>query len=257
MNNRIICIGLLFAAALLFGCQQNSTSTSTPQSAAPAPAQPTAAGNITGTVVETMNALGYTYVLVDSGSEKVWAATAQFAVSEGDMVVIPEGMPMHNYHSATLNRDFEVVYFVESILNASSAMASNAAAPQGQMPAGHPPISGMSASAPLDSVDIDKLDGGMNIEEIYAARSELADREIQLRGKVVKFSPQIMGTNWVHLQDGSGNPEAGTHDLTLTSSNQLKVGDVIVVSGKVTLDKDFGHGYFYDLIMENAVVTVE
>lgn len=206
-----------------------------------------------------MNALGYTYVLVDTDSEQVWAATPQFTVSVGDTVVVPDGMAMHNYHSQTLDRTFDVVYFVESILNASSATASTDTPEAAQMPDGHPPISGMGGTdpSPITVTGIEKMEDGHNIAEIYADRDNLSGQEIQLRGKVVKFSPQIMGTNWIHLQDGSGNPEAGTHDLTLTSNTQLKVGDVVIASGKLTVDKDFGHGYAYDLIVENAVVSVE
>lgn len=262
MKNRILYVVLFLAVTLLVGCQQSSNNQSTstqPQPQTPTPAPQEATNNISGNVVETMNALGYTYVLVDTGSEQVWAATAQFAVSVGDLVVIPSGMAMHNYHSQTLDRTFDVVYFVESILNASSATASTDPAAQGQMPAGHPPIAGMGGATPTPiTVDsIDKLENGLSIEEIYAGRDDLSGQEIQLRGKVVKFSPQIMGTNWVHLQDGSGSPDAGNHDLTLTCSTDLKVGDVVVVSGKLTIDKDFGHGYVYDLIVENAVVSVE
>ncbi|MFO7576804.1 MAG: DNA-binding protein [Pelovirga sp.] len=247
--------------ALLFGCQQSDTSSSTaaPQAAVtPSPAAtPAKAANTSGVVIETINAQGYTYVQVDSDGEKIWAATPQFAVSEGDMVVIPEGMPMHNYYSQSLEREFEVVYFVESILNASTASASTASPSQAQMPEGHPPISGAAAPAQVELTDVVKLDDGMSIEEIYAARGDLSGKEVKLRGKVVKFSPQIMGTNWIHLQDGSGSADAGTHDLTVTTGEQLKVGDIVVASGAVTLDKDFGHGYFYDLIIENAVVAVE
>lgn len=266
MKNRILLSALLIILALLVGCQQDSSSqSSTPQSQTPAPQTPPtpqapqASSNISGSVVETMNALGYTYVLVDTDNGQVWAATPQFAVSVGDLVVVPDGMPMHNYHSQTLDRTFDVVYFVDSILNASSTNAANATPVPGQMPAGHPPISGMGATAPapLTVTPLDKLENGLNIEEIYAARNDLSGQEIQLRGKVVKFSPQIMGTNWVHLQDGSGNPEAGTHDLTLTSNDELKVGDVVVARGTLTTDKDFGHGYVYELIVENAVVSVE
>lgn len=257
MKNRILFSALLFILVLLVGCQQNSSSqSSTTQPQTPAPQ---ASNNISGSVVETMNALGYTYVLVDSDNEQVWAATPQFAVSVGDLVVIPDGMPMHNYHSQTLDRTFDVVYFVDSILNASATNAANAAPGPEQRPAGHPPLPGMGAAAPapLTVVPLDKLENGLNIEEIYAGRNDLSGQEITLRGKVVKFSPQIMGTNWVHLQDGSGSPEAGNHDLTLTSNNQLKVGDVVIARGKLTTDKDFGHGYIYDLIVENAVVSVE
>ncbi|MFO7765435.1 MAG: DNA-binding protein [Pelovirga sp.] len=257
MKTRISFFIFIVTLLVLVGCQQNSTTESTAAVSSPEPQ--TATNNISGSVVETMDAIGYTYVLVETDNEQVWAATPQFEVSVGDMVVIPEGMAMHNYYSQTLDRQFDVVYFVESILNASAATASTSETPQGQMPEGHPPISGAAAAtaAPVSVTDIDKLEGGMNIEEIYNARSELSGQEVKLRGQVVKFSPQIMGTNWIHLQDGSGSPEAGTHDLTLTSNTQLKVGDVVVASGKLTVDKDFGHGYAYDLIVENAVVNPE
>ncbi len=251
MKTRILYLLLLFTLTVLVGCQQNSTTQSPTQS------PQTPINNISGSVVETMNVLGYTYVLVETDNEQIWAATPQFNVNVGDLVVVPEGMPMHNYYSQTLDRHFDVVYFVESILNASSATASTGGTPQGQMPAGHPPISGVGTTAPTAVTDIDKLEGGMSIEEIYAARADLSGQEINLRAQVVKFSPQIMGTNWIHLQDGSGNPEAGTHDLTVTSNTQLKVGDIVIASGKLTIDKDFGHGYVYDLIMENAIVSTE
>jgi len=197
LKNRILYIVLFFSVALLVGCQQSSNNqSSTAQAPTSTPTPQETTNNISGNVVETMNALGYTYVLVDTGNEQVWAATAQFAVNVGDLVVIPDGMPMHNYHSQTLDRTFDLVYFVESILNASSATASTDTSAQGQMPAGHPPISGMGGTAPAPiTVDpLDKLENGHNIEEIYAARDNLAGQEIQLRGKVVKFSPQIMGT---------------------------------------------------------------
>ncbi len=97
----------------------------------------------------------------------------------------------------------------------------------------------------------------MTIAEIYGSKKDLSGKEVSLRGKVVKFSPQIMGTNWIHLQDGTGNAADGSHDLTVTSSIQVKVGDTIVAKGPLTLNKDFGYGYKYDLIMENAAVTTE
>lgn len=254
---------IIILAISLVGCQQGGDSasttntSSTPESVeSPAPGT-TPNSNISGTVVETMNAMGYTYVQVDSGEEQVWAATSQFEVSEGDMVVIPEGMPMHNYHSQTLDREFELVYFVDSILNASTASASTDAPTSPQMPEGHPPTSGAGSPAATEPIEVTKLEDGMTIEEIYADKENLNEKQISLRGQVVKVSPQIMGTNWIHLQDGSGSADADTHDLTVTSDVLPKVGDVVVATGEVTLDKDFGHGYFYNLIMESAAVTVE
>ncbi len=235
--------------------------------AEPTPAPAAAPSGISGTVVETMNAAGYTYVFVDDGSEKIWAAAPEFAVKVGDEVMVPEGMAMHNYHSQTLDRDFDVVYFVEAVLNASSpsmgtpsmgsGMMGTANPADMQIPEGHPSISGVAAPPEVDLTAIPKADSGMTIAEIYAGKADLAEKTVTLRGKVVKFSPQIMGTNWLHLQDGSGDLNAGTHDLTVTSSVQVNVGDTVVASGPLTLNKDFGYGYKYDLIMENAEVTVE
>lgn len=259
---------LLIGAAAIFltACSKNEQKTTeapapspTPQTTS-APISPAAPSGTSGTVVETMDAAGYTYVYVDDGNEKIWAAAPQFAVSVGDQVMVPEGMAMHNYHSQTLDRDFPVVYFVESVLNASnpvSATPSSAAMGNMQMPEGHPPITGVKAAEEIDFTAISKAEGGLTIGEIYSGKTDLSGKEVKLRGKVVKFSPQIMGTNWIHLQDGSGDVTEGTNDLTVTSSVQVKVGDTVVATGPLTLDKDFGYGYKYDLIMENAVVSVE
>ena len=248
----------------LIACQQDQqpAATATP-SAAPAPADhsaaaPTTPSSTTGTVVETMNAAGYTYVQVDDGQQKIWAAAPEFAVSVGDQVVVPDGMAMHNYHSQTLDRDFSVVYFVESVLNASNPMVGEAQAAGMQMPEGHPPISSDSPAAQeIDFSSIEKAENGHRIGDVYAEKATLADKNVTLRGKVVKFSPQIMGTNWIHIQDGTGDQADGSNDLTVTSNTQVKVGDTIVASGPLTLDKDFGYGYKYNLIMENAEVTIE
>jgi hypothetical protein len=76
------------------------------------------------------------------------------------------------------------------------------------------------------------------------------------RGKVVKTNPNIMGKNWLHVRDGSG--AEGTNDLTVTTAGTApNVGDTVVVKGTVALEKDFGMGYQYDIIVEDAEVTVE
>jgi hypothetical protein len=262
-------ISITLAALALTACSEDkpaSTAAKAPQAAAPtamtAPAQASnKSGGTSGTVVETMNAAGYTYVQVDSGTEKVWAAAPAFTVAVGDSVVVPDGMPMHNYHSKTLNRDFPVVYFVDSVLNASapvspvspvSPVASGAA-----MPEGHPPTNTAAAPVDVDLSNIAKADGGLTVGEIFGEKASLSGKEIALRGKVVKFSPQIMGKNWLHIQDGSGDEAAGTNDLTVTTSESAKVGDTVLIKGPLTLDKDFGYGYQYNVIIEDALVTVE
>ena len=93
------------------------------------------------------------------------------------------------------------------------------------------------------------------VSEIYASQDGFGGTVITVRGKVVKFSRQIMGKNWIHLQDGTGS--AGTNDLTITTASSASVGDMVLVTGKVTLNKDFGAGYKYDRVIEDANVLVE
>ena len=269
MKKLLIFIAILFITIPLIGCSQNEPAqpaaqtpapSPVPQPATPTPAAEQTPAGISGTVIETMDAAGYTYVYVDNGTDKVWAAAPAFAVKVGDEVMVPEGMAMHNYHSQTLNRDFDVVYFVESVLNASNpTMGSLSPSPSAdmQMPEGHPSINSNTAPPEVSLENVPKAEGGLNIGEIYTGKADLSGKTVTLRGKVVKFSPQIMGTNWIHLQDGSGDQAAGTHDLTVTSNVQVSVGDTVIASGVLTLDKDFGYGYKYDLIMEDANVAVK
>jgi hypothetical protein len=212
-----------------------------------------------GKVVETMNAGGYTYVQVDTGSDKIWAAAPECVVKVGDEIAVPEGTPMRNYHSKTLDRNFELVYFVSSFRNPKGdPLTKGDSMPAGRSPmVGHSPMARNSAPVDIDVSGVTKAEGGINIGELYAGKADLSGKKVTLRGKVVKFNPQIMGKNWLHLRDGSGDAAAKTNDLTVTTAVDAKVGDTVLVTGEVHLDKDFGYGYKYDVILEDAQVVVE
>ena len=216
-----------------------------------------------GKVLETMDAGGYTYVHVDNGTEKIWAAAPQFATKVGEKVTVPEGMPMKDYESKTLNRKFDVVFFVGAIGKGDQMPAQMAApaggspmAEQSQMPEGaHPKLDPAQAAkdAKVSFTGIKKAD--KTVGDVFAGQAGLGGKEVTVRGKVVKFSAQIMGKNWVHVQDGTG--QAGSNDLTVTTADDAKVGDTVLVTGKVTLKTEFGMGYKYDLIIEDGKVKVE
>lgn len=212
-----------------------------------------------GTVTETMNTGGYTYVQVDTGSEKIWAAAPECVVKVGDEVAIPEGMAMYNFHSDTLDRDFELVYFVSSIQNgAGQPLNSGKGVAAGHSPmAGHGSLGSKPKPEEIDVSGVEQAEGGRTIADIYADKTDLSGKEVVVRGKVVKYNHQIMGKNWLHIRDGSGDADAGTHDLTVTTDTAAKVGDTVLVTGEVELDQDFGYGYQYDVIIEDARVVVE
>jgi len=235
---------LILAGSLLFsltGCKDE-----TPKPADNTPAQQAApVQGKAGTVAETMNSGGYTYVQVDTGSEKFWAAAPEIAVKVGDAVIVPEGMLMENHHSKSLDRDFDKIYFVETIIIPGAAMATEADAANHSRPlvtAGEVDLSGVKKAK-------------QTVADVYAGKETLAGKEIAVRGKVVKFTPQIMNVNWVHVQDGTGGD--GTNDLTVTTDATVNVGDTVLIKGVLVADKDFGFGYKYDVIVEKANITVE
>ena len=237
---------------------------------APAPEGAAEANGFAGKVLETTNTAGYTYVLVDTGSKKLWAATTQFAVNVGDQVQVGAGAPMSNYHSKSLNRDFDVVYFTGSITLGAATTAANVGAtpalPPGHpaiggntpnLPPGHPSLTAQKTAANLDLTGIKRADGGKTVAEIYAASAKLAGKPVVVRGKVVKYNAGIMGKNWLHIRDGSGSDDKKDNDLTITTATPAKLGDTVLVTGNVSVNRDFGAGYKYGVILEDAKVTVE
>ena len=240
---------LIATLAGLGGCSSPADEGTPTQPSAPAPASGAARAVTpgvppgTGKVLETMDAGSYTYVRVDLGGKDVWAAGPQVTVKPGATVTLPSGMAMTNYRSATLDRTFPVVYFVGAIETGEPAANADAA-----IAAAHASVATVAPAA----APIARLEGGSTVEEIVSKSADFAGKDVAVRARVVKFNVGILGTNWIHLQDGTG--AAGTNDLTVTTDATVAVGDIIVVRGKVTTDKDFGSGYRYAVIVEKAAV---
>lgn len=270
-------------AALTFSACSDQDDTKTPsseakkpavaqeQKAAPqAPAASQASASVlTGTVVETFDGGGYTYIQLDTGTEKKWAAIGQATVTVGEKISLKPGPVMSDFHSRTLDRTFPEIIFSSGLAGAQDAAASVGSsfgnALQGEGMGMMPPtgameqVSGgsMQAITPLQEVDIDKAEGenGYTVEEVFNQAADLAGKKIKIRGMAVKISPNIMGKNWIHIQDGTGNPMANSHDLVVTSADIPEKDSIIVVEGVLAKDKDFGAGYKYGVILEDAVVT--
>ena len=246
-------IAALFLFTITTGCNtENPGNKNVFKMADPKLSSPALAG-FSGSVIETMNTGGYTYVRIDTGSEKIWAAATEFQVKVGDKVAFSQGVPMKNYHSKTLDRTFNLVYFVSDI----SVPGNDKAASMSRKWKTGPPHGGAVTNNPakIDFSDIEKPKGGRTVAEVYAEKDNLSGKEVIVRGKVVKFNRNIMGKNWIHLQDGTG--DKGTNDLTITTSTMSKEGDTILARGVIVTNKDFGYGYKYDIIIEDANIIIE
>jgi hypothetical protein len=215
-------------------------------------------GGHRGKVLSTMNSGGYTYIEFDENGKTRWVACRQAGVSVGDTIEFGQALPMKSFHSRTLKRTWEDIFFVSrvSVVNAADGKTQLSTAPL-RLPEGHVPV-GPNAEPKQVTIEpgsIVKAENGWTVEECYAGKNSLAGKQVTVRGKVVKFSAKIMGRNWVHIRDGSG--KTGSDDLTVTSGQAVQVGDVILVTGKIAYDRDFGSGYHFPVIIEDAAVTVE
>lgn len=95
------------------------------------------------------------------------------------------------------------------------------------------------------------------VAALHQEKAALAGKTVSVQGKVVKVNNGIMGRNFVHVQDGSGDAGAGSNNLIVTSKDTAQVGQQVAVSGKVTLNRDFGAGYMYPLLLEEASIAVK
>ena len=246
------------AAGLLLIVAACTDTAEEPADENPALAAPVPEGMIRGTVLETMDAAGYTYVLLDTAAGQRWVATQQTPVAVGDVVQTNQGMAMQNFTSQSLNRTFEVIYFSGALQNLSATTLS-AGHPATGLPPGHPTTTAAPAAAGTIVADsaVAAVEEGKDIAWVYANKDSLAGQPVSLRGKVVKYNANILGTNWLHIQDGSGSAAEDSNDLLVTSAAEVAVGDTVVVTGKIVLDKDFGAGYSYPVLIEDAALTVE
>ena len=198
--------------------------------------------------VEVIQAGGYTYVRAVEDKKYYWLAINSMEVKEGGTYFWSKGMEMNNFTSKELKRTFPSILFIEDFTD--KPILANSPAPgaglQGASMAGkpHPPMK--------PGISVPKADGGLTISELYAQKSAYNGKVVKVSGEVIHFASQIMSKNWVHLQDGT--KDGDNWDLTLTTKDSVTMGEVVTFEGVVSLNKDFGHGYVYDLIMEDAKI---
>lgn len=215
------------------------------QAAPSLPHQETSA--LSGKVVETMNSGGYTYLCIEKDGKKTWAAILETKVTVGQEIALQPGYEMVNFASKTLNRTFDKIIF-------STGPASAEGGVDVKSFHGKAAESKTTEGAPAEKIQVEKASApdAYTVAELYGKKAGLDTKNVTVKGKVVKVSSGIMGKNWFHIQDGSGNQKDGNNDLVVTSNDMAAVGDVVTVSGILHKDKDFGSGYRYDVIVEQA-----
>jgi len=192
-------------------------------------------------VNEVKQAKVYTYLYVTENDEEYWMAIAKNDVDEGEVLYFTQSLEMKDFDSKDLDQKFDKIYFVDKVSRT----------PITSMPAmmRKNPHDNVKTGA-KDDIAVTPAEGGVTIEQLFSDKTQYGGKSIKIKGQVVKYNPEIMGRNWVHIQDGTNFEN--NFDLTITTNDVVKVGDVVTFQGKITLNKDFGAGYAYDVVMEEA-----
>lgn len=196
----------------------------------------------TAKVEEKVDAGNYTYLNVSENGKTFWIAVSKMDINIGETVYFSKFMEMNDFKSETLNKTFESILFVDD------------ASKQPVMDKTKSPHSNV-ASTKDASIKVEPLKDGLTVEQIYNQIKSIANKKVKVKGVVTKVNENIMGTNWIHIQDGTG--KEGSHDLLITSNETAKVGQTIVAEGTVVADKDFGSGYFYSVLLEDSAISVQ
>lgn len=191
-------------------------------------------------VKEVLQTSSYTYLKFEEEGSEYWGAIPRRDdVVEGNTYYFDSFMEMKNFPSKELDKTFESIYFLESISDKPIAKVQEVVKEKN----GSPKVGNMEVEI------IEPAEGGITIGELYANKEKYAGKTVKLRGLVVKFAT-AMEKNWVHIQDGTMN--GGNFDVTITTIDVVDLSDIATFEGTVVLDKDFGYGYKYDILIEDA-----
>ncbi|MCF6240592.1 MAG: OB-fold nucleic acid binding domain-containing protein [Bacteroidales bacterium] len=196
-----------------------------------------------GVLQEAIQTNSYTYLRLKENNNDVWLAVPKMQADLGKTYYYKGGMEMKNFHSKELGRDFEVVIFLEKV----------ALSPDGLKTPEHATdyTSNVKSTIVKTETKVEPVQGGITIAELFANKEKYAGKMVKIKGKITKYNKAIMKKNWIHIQDGT--EYNGKFDVVATSNQEFTIGDVVTIEGKVALDKDFGYGYTYEILIEDAV----
>jgi hypothetical protein len=202
---------------------------------------------VTGEVLEAKSAESYTYLRLKTQDGETWAAVGKAPVKKGATVTLENVTVMNNFESKSLNKTFPTILF--GTLRGATPIATDVHV----MGTAYPQRASMTNTGDIH-VPMASGPNARTVAEIVARSTELKDQTVLVRGKVVKYNPDILGKNWVHLRDGTGSAVDNSNDILVTTTSEAKVGEIVTAKGVVRTDKDFGSGYSYRVLIEEATL---
>jgi len=225
-------VTLLTILAAMISCQNNKVQEASDASES---------GNLKAEVKEVIHTTSYSYLRLDDNGDDKWIAITKQDIKVGETIYYLDGMRMDNFQSEELDRTFESVYFVQDI--SDQPIVETQQMIMGQTEPKKPHLKKI-------DVEIELPEGAISIGQLYSEKEQYNGKSVTVRGQVTKVNTGIMGRNWIHIQDGTGGET--NFDLTITSDDIPNLDEVVTYWGVVAVDKDFGAGYSYELIIEEA-----
>jgi len=197
-------------------------------------------------VLETIDASDYTYLRVEGNGKEIWLAVDRTDLKVGDNFSFSNALVMKNFKSKELNRVFDEILFVSSApsMEVHTSIPDSLKQQKSRL-----------SKEEVENIKVDPAKDGITIGDLYKNKAQYGNKVVTVRGKVVKVNSNIMDRNWVHLMDGTSFEDKS--DLTFTTNETVQAGDVVTLKGTVALDKKYGEGYVYPLIVEGAVRQAE
>ena len=155
-----------------------------------------------------------------SVGEPYWIATLKNDFIAGEEYVYTGRLFMEDFESKEFGRVFDQIYLVSFIEKANK-------------------------TAPVTAT----VEGVLSLADIVSNAARFTGKKVKVQGEVVKVNDAIMDRNWIHLADGS----ADDYDFVITSEENVSVGQAVAFEGLISTNRDFGAGYKYELLMEDAV----
>jgi hypothetical protein len=195
-------------------------------------------------VKEVLQTGNYSYLLVTEYNKDYWIAVSKMDPKINSDLYYKDAVEMIDFKSKELNRVFDKILFIDYVSNTPILATSSLPNDSNHK--------GAKVQELKDDIHVERAPGGITIAELYKNANDFANKKIVIQGQVVKINNDIMDLNWVHLKDGTSNE--GKSDLTFTTKNEVKIGDIVIFEGTVSLNKDYGSGYVYPLIVENSIL---
>ncbi|MCF8274416.1 MAG: hypothetical protein K9I95_11345 [Flavobacteriaceae bacterium] len=201
-------------------------------------------------VTEVLPTSKYVYLNVTEGEENYWIAARSMEVKVGESYYYKGGLLKTNFESKEYNRVFDKVILVSSLVTAANH-GTDGAASNGVINTSKTPVNTTKQDIEMHTEKIVQKQGSIKISELVKNPKKFEGQTIQLDGVCTKINAGIMDRNWIHIKDGSKDD----YDLVITSDAFIPEGAVFTIKAVVVLNKDFGAGYKYDLILENGTIV--